>query len=70
MTYVSTDMCIARTASLEQLWSGKEEGTAGVGVFVVEEWIEKIFEVQRVRQNHLSEAYSQPFCLCMPHRVV
>ena len=29
-------------------WSGNDEGTAGVGVFVVEEWIEKVFEVQRV----------------------
>ena len=29
-------------------WSGNDKGTAGVGVFVVEEWIEKVFEVQRV----------------------
>ena len=29
-------------------WSGNDEGTAGVGVFVAEEWIEKVFEVQRV----------------------
>ena len=28
--------------------SGNDEGTAGVGVFVAEEWIEKVFEVQRV----------------------
>ena len=30
------------------IWSGNDKGTAGVGVFVAEEWIEKIFEVQRV----------------------
>ena len=29
-------------------WSGNDKGTAGVGVFVAEEWIEKVFEVQRV----------------------
>ena len=29
-------------------WSGNDKGTAGVEVFVAEEWIEKIFEVQRV----------------------
>ena len=29
-------------------WSGNDNGTAGVGVFVAEEWIEKVFEVQRV----------------------
>ena len=29
-------------------WSGNDKGTAGVGVFVAEEWIEKGFEVQRV----------------------
>ena len=28
-------------------WSGNDKGTAGVGVFVAEEWIEKVF-VQRV----------------------
>ena len=27
-------------------WSGNDKGTAGVGVFVAEEWIEKVFEVQ------------------------
>ena len=37
-------------------------GTAGVGVFVAEEWIEKVFEVQSLRQNHLSEAYSRLAC--------
>ena len=29
-------------------WSGNDKSTAGVGVFVAEEWIEKVFEVQRV----------------------
>ena len=29
-------------------WSGNDKGTAGVGVFVAEEWTEKVFEVQRV----------------------
>ena len=29
-------------------WSGNDKGIAGVGVFVAEEWIEKVFEVQRV----------------------
>ena len=27
-------------------WSGNDKGTAGVGVFVAVEWIEKVFEVQ------------------------
>ena len=29
-------------------WSGNNKGTAGEGVMVAEEWIEKVFEVQRV----------------------
>ena len=29
-------------------WSGNDKGTAGLVVFVAEEWIEKVFEVQRV----------------------
>ena len=29
-------------------WSGNDKGIASVGVFVAEEWIEKVFEVQRV----------------------
>ena len=29
-------------------WSVNNKGTAGVGVFVAKEWIEKAFEVQRV----------------------
>ena len=31
---------------VQSLWSGNDKGTAGVGVFVAEEWIEKVFEVQ------------------------
>ena len=29
-------------------WSGNSKGTAGVGVFLAEKWIEKVFEVRRV----------------------
>ena len=29
-------------------WTGNDKGTVGVGVLVAEEWIEKVFEVQRV----------------------
>ena len=29
-------------------WSGNDKGTAGVGVFVAEEWVEKVFELQRI----------------------
>ena len=29
-------------------WSGNDKGTAGIGVFVADNWIEKVFEVQRV----------------------
>ena len=32
-------------------WSGNDKGTARVGVFVAEEWIEKGFEVQRVSER-------------------
>ena len=30
------------------LWSGNSKGTADVGVFVAEKWIEKVFEVKRI----------------------
>ena len=43
-------------------WSGNNKGTAGVGVFVAEEWIEKVFEVQSLRQNYFSETHSPPAC--------
>ena len=56
-------------------WSGNDKGTAGVGVFVAEEWIEKVFEVQRVSDRILLVKLIVGqcvvlFCLCMPHRVV
>ena len=38
---------------LKLYWSGNGKGTAGVGVFVAEEWIEKVFEVQRVSDRIL-----------------
>ena len=34
-------------------WSGNDKGTAGVGVCVAEEWIEKVFAVQRVSDRIL-----------------
>ena len=42
-------------------WPGNDSDTVGVGVFVAEEWIEKIFEVRSFQQNH-SETYSWPPC--------
>ena len=56
-------------------WSGNDKGTAGVGVFVAEEWIEKVFEVQRVSDRILLVKLIVgqrvvTLCLCMPHRVV
>ena len=42
--------------------SGNDKGTAGVGVLVAEEWIEKVFQVQSLRQNHLSETCSWLAC--------
>ena len=44
-------------------WSGNDKSTAGVGVFMAEEWIEKVFlGADSFRQNHLSEACSRPAC--------
>ena len=55
-------------------WSGNDKGTAGVGVFVAEEWIEKVFEVQRVSDKvilvKLTVGQRVVTCLRMPHRVV
>ena len=34
-------------------WSGNDNGTADVGVFLAEEWIEKVFKVQRVSDRIL-----------------
>ena len=56
-------------------WSGNDNGTAGVGVFVAEEWTEKVFEVQRVSDRIIlvklidGQSVVIPFSLCMPHRV-
>ena len=36
-------------------WSGNDKGKAGLGVFVAKEWIGKVFEVQSLRRNQLSE---------------
>ena len=44
-------------------WSGNDKGTAGVGMFVAEEWIGKVFEVQRVSDRiNFSETHSRPKC--------
>ena len=56
-------------------WSVKDKGTAGVGVFVAKEWIEKVFEVLRVSNRIILVKLIVgqrvvTFCLCMPHRVV
>ena len=46
-------------------WSGNDKGTAGVGVFVAEEWIEKVFEVQRVSKTYSWSACGYSFvCVC------
>ena len=44
-------------------------------MFVAEEWIEKVFEVQRVSDRIIlvklidGQSLVTPFCMCMPHRV-
>ena len=54
-------------------WSGNNKGTAGVGVFVGEKWIEKVFEVTgqaSLRPDHPGEDHSRSagalssVCLC------
>ena len=37
-----------KDAKYKLFWFGNSKGTAGVGVFVAEKWIEMLFEVQRV----------------------
>ena len=37
-----------KDTSYKLYWSGNDKGSAGVGAFVAEEWIEIVFEVQRV----------------------
>ena len=56
-------------------WSGNDKGTAGVGVFVAEEWIEKVFEVQRVSDRIILVKLIVgqrvvTFLSVYPHRVV
>ena len=57
-------------------WSGNSKGTAGVGVFVAEKWIEKVFEVKRVSdwiilvRIIVGQRVLVVFCLSMPHSVV
>ena len=44
-------------------WSRNDKDTAGVGMFVVEEWIEKVFEVQKVSNRIiLVKPYIRPAC--------
>ena len=43
-------------------WSGNDKGTAVVGVFVAEEWIEKVLEVQRVSDRIILVKHSRPAC--------
>ena len=44
-------------------WFGHSKGTASVGVFVAEKWIEKVFEVKPVYQTILvkSKSFSECF---------
>ena len=43
----------SRNTRYKLFWSGNDKTTAGVGVFVAEEWIEKVFEVQRVSDRNI-----------------
>ena len=51
-------------------WSGNSKGTADVGVFVEEKWIEKVFEFKSLRPDHPGEDHSRSagalssVCLC------
>ena len=48
--------------NLHVLICHKDKGTAGVGVFVAEEWTEKVFEVQRVSDRIILVKLSRPAC--------
>ena len=39
-------------------WSVNDKGIAGVGVFVAKEWIEKVFELQRVSDRIIMSCFS------------
>ena len=49
-TYGGGNRCTIKGTDIRYklCWSGNDKGSAGLGVFVAEEWIEKVFEVQRV----------------------
>ena len=46
--YRSGHCCIikGKDSRYKLFWSGNSKGTAGVGMFVAEKWIEKVFEVK------------------------
>ena len=44
-----------KDAGTSSIGPENDKGTAGVGVFVAEEWIEKVFEVQRVSDTIILE---------------
>ena len=49
-------MITGKDSRYKLFWSGNSKGTAGVGVFVAEKWIEKVFEVKRVSDRpHLNQ---------------
>ena len=41
-------MVTGKDSKYKLYWSGNSKGTAGVGVFLAEKWIQKVFEVKRV----------------------
>ena len=43
-------------------WSGNAKGSAGLGVFVAQEWIRKVFEGQRVSDIIILVQHSWPAC--------
>ena len=40
-----------REEKMKLFWSGNGEGTAGVGIMIAEEWVDKVFDVQRKRES-------------------
>ena len=39
---------VGKDSRFKLFWSGNDKGTGGVGVLLVEEWLEKVFEVVRI----------------------
>ena len=39
---------IGKDSKFKLYWSGNDKGTAGVGLLVAEEWIEKVFDFQKI----------------------